>query len=387
MAGQDTSFDPALHGWPYGNNWDPAIVWSVLGIPLWSQALCGGMALAALDCFKHNIAIPRNLQRPRAGQPLFDYTVQRQRDSLDKMIPGFSRYVAHQPFESHHERWSHLIRDDSYFTIIKKYIAKDTPIILGLLNRYVGIPTSDTNTHHQVLVIGWSQHGPRITDRRIKIYDPNVPGQPVILVPIEGDGPPLDRFGKSDYDRYVPTFHGTLESTIRTGTYNFWGAGFVHDGLPPKRPPQTVAPEPQWGWRWCRKCQGLWFTGQGHAGVCAGGGGHDLAGSGLYGVSGSAGSLLPGQDQWRWCLRCQGLWFAGNGPTAPCPAGGSHASQGSGNYYLWHGANSSPWLQNGWRWCKKCQGLWFAENATAGACPSGQGHSADGSGPYILSHR
>jgi hypothetical protein len=46
--------------------------------------------------------------------------------------------------------------------------------------------------------------------------------------------------------------------------------------------------------------------------------------------------LAAVQDNWRWCNKCQGLWFAGSPPTKkkPCPAGGEHSQDGSGNYRL-----------------------------------------------------
>ena len=41
-----------------------------------------------------------------------------------------------------------------------------------------------------------------------------------------------------------------------------------------------------------------------------------------------------GQDNWRWCNKCQCLFFAGNASLGHCPAGGAHALEGSGNYTL-----------------------------------------------------
>ena len=63
---------------------------------------------------------------------------------------------------------------------------------------------------------------------------------------------------------------------------------------------------------------------------------------------------------WRWCHKCQGLYFAGN-PGSHCPAGAAHDSTGSGDYTL---INQSPLAigQHQWNWCHKCQGLFFAGN-------------------------
>jgi len=48
-------------------------------------------------------------------------------------------------------------------------------------------------------------------------------------------------------------------------------------------------------------------------------------------------ALYPSQSNWRWCNKCQGLFFGGN-PNPKCPAGGAHDKTGSGNYSLIHRA-------------------------------------------------
>lgn len=87
------------------------------------------------------------------------------------------------------------------------------------------------------------------------------------------------------------------------------------------------------------------------------------------------------QDNWRWCNKCQGLFFAGNPTTGACPAEGGHDYSSSGNYVLWVAPGAG---QDNWRWCNKCQGLFFAGNATTGACPAEGGHDYSGSGDYRL---
>jgi len=39
------------------------------------------------------------------------------------------------------------------------------------------------------------------------------------------------------------------------------------------------------------------------------------------------------QEHWKWCHKCQGLFFKDN-PGSACPKGGSHDDSGSGNYGL-----------------------------------------------------
>jgi hypothetical protein len=94
---------------------------------------------------------------------------------------------------------------------------------------------------------------------------------------------------------------------------------------------------------------------------------HTDIGSENYVLADSA-SGQPGQSNWRWCSKCQGLFFAGNPTLGVCPAGGAHTDVGSDNYVLPDSASGQPGQSN-WRWCSKCQGLFFAGNPTLGVCP------------------
>ena len=136
-------------------------------------------------------------------------------------------------------------------------------------------------------------------------------------------------------------------------------------------------------WRWCEKCQGLFFAGAPIAGTvggkCPAGGLHTAIGTGNYILALS--SNAPGQSDWRWCSKCQGLFFGGN-PGPKCPAGGEHTKSGSGNYVIVNNSPNDPG-QPDWRWCKKCQGLFFGGHPGS-KCPAGGEHSKTGSGNYSL---
>jgi len=150
--------------------------------------------------------------------------------------------------------------------------------------------------------------------------------------------------------------------------------------------PSVVAPplydfhaNEQADWRWCHKCQGLFFGGN-PGSHCPKGGPHNSKGSGNYRlVQNTPGA--HGQPKWRWCHKCQGLFFGGN-PGSHCPAGGAHDAAGSGNYVLVQNVPQSP-LQRHWRWCHKCQGLFFGDNPGS-HCPTGGAHDSTGSGDYSL---
>jgi hypothetical protein len=140
----------------------------------------------------------------------------------------------------------------------------------------------------------------------------------------------------------------------------------------------------QEGWRWCKKCQvmfyGLHSSG---LGACPAGGQHDPSQSGHYYIR--VEGAVPGVQQagWRWCKKCMGFWYAGGTSLGTCPAGGTHSQQGSGAYAAMLGGSAQQ-RQGGWRWCKVCMGMFYAGGGAAGVCPGGGGHNSTGSGQYAF---
>jgi hypothetical protein len=154
--------------------------------------------------------------------------------------------------------------------------------------------------------------------------------------------------------------------------------------------PLSFAEDRQDNWRWCHKCQSLFFGDVPHS-RCPVGGTHDASQSGNYSIL-YATANIAGQDNWRWCDKCQGLFFAGAGTA--CPAGGSH-NQGTTPYRLLESPVPGLNTQSGWHWCKRCGSLFFG-NGEGSRCPvhvvpsSGTGgvqtlpHDGGASGDYHL---
>jgi hypothetical protein len=156
----------------------------------------------------------------------------------------------------------------------------------------------------------------------------------------------------------------------------------------------------QANWRWCHKCQGFFFAGNPSKGVCpADRQPHDAGQSGSYLTRLGGESAPPGnsgppfyanysgqQGSWRWCQKCQGLFFAGNPSLGVCPADHQpHDGSQSGHYAIVFDDGASLVGQTNWRWCHKCQGLFFAGNPSQGVCPADQQpHDASQSGKYQL---
>ena len=140
------------------------------------------------------------------------------------------------------------------------------------------------------------------------------------------------------------------------------------------------------GWTWCRKCQGLFFSGNAlNSGVCpADKQAHDGSQSGRYAAV--LGEDAPGQQgRWRRCYKCQGMFFSGNRAQGVCPADSqSHDGSQSVNYAMVFDNMYMPTRQGSWRWCLKCQGFFFVGNPDKGTCPAGGVHDASASGWYAM---
>ena len=123
----------------------------------------------------------------------------------------------------------------------------------------------------------------------------------------------------------------------------------------------------QGGWRWCRKCQGLFFGPNQEKSICPSGGLHDGSKGSHYYLAHNDPNAC-GQAGWRWCNKCQGLFYAPSIKESKCPADGKcHVLSGSANYILTHNDSKAPG-QSGWRLCQKCKGL-FYDGSVKGLCP------------------
>ncbi len=137
----------------------------------------------------------------------------------------------------------------------------------------------------------------------------------------------------------------------------------------------------QGDWRWCNKCQGLYYGFGVATSHCPSGGTHapaEQTGSFDYQLPHGAIAGANEQPDWRWCSKCQGLYYGPGVAASHCPTSGTHASaaeSGSWNYHLPHDAPVNSPEQPDWRWCNKCQGLYYGPGVAASHCPTGGTHT------------
>jgi hypothetical protein len=90
------------------------------------------------------------------------------------------------------------------------------------------------------------------------------------------------------------------------------------------------------------------------------------------------------QADWRFCEKCQSMFFDGYPTKGVCPAGGTHSADGF-NFVLPHDVASSLG-QRDWRFCQKCQSMFFDGYPIKGVCAAGGAHSAAGYN-FVLPHK
>ena len=142
---------------------------------------------------------------------------------------------------------------------------------------------------------------------------------------------------------------------------------------------QPLDASAQRDWRYCDKCQAMFFDGYPTKGVCAGGA-HNAQGFNFmlpHDVPG------PGQPDWRYCEKCQTMFYDGYPTKGVCAAGGIHRAEGF-NFALPHDVPGPG--QPNWRYCERCQSMFFDGFPGKGVCPAGGGHRAQGFN-FVLPYR
>lgn len=140
----------------------------------------------------------------------------------------------------------------------------------------------------------------------------------------------------------------------------------------------------QKNWRYCGKYHEMFFDGYPDKGACPAGGGHAAIGF-MFSIEYNARRTqeIPGrhrQYDWRFCNKCDALFYDGYSDKGVCPRGGGHVAQGY-MFGLWDvsgpGFPGAP-RQSDWRFCNKCHVLFFDGYPDKGRCPAGGGHVAQG---------
>ena len=177
---------------------------------------------------------------------------------------------------------------------------------------------------------------------------------------------------------YTPDRRTAIEAGLRWMALLAGYAGPVH-----VQPLWAEDPR-QNNWRFCHKCQVMFFDGYPTKGTCAAGGAHEAAGYN-FNLTHDVAESGTGQKNWRYCAKCEAMFFDGYPDKGRCPNGGGHQASGL-NFVLTHGLPESPTSQKNWRYCGKCHAVFFDGFPTKGVCASGGTHQAAGLN-FVLHHQ
>ena len=135
-------------------------------------------------------------------------------------------------------------------------------------------------------------------------------------------------------------------------------------------------------WRWCDRCQGLFYGPEVANSACPACGTHtpplDQSGSGNVQPAGQRNPRPNTPERLAMVRQMSRLILWTKCRDSVCPAGGTHTrpdQSGSGNYSLPHNAFPDPTRQDNWLWCDKCQGLSFGPNVANSVCAAGGTHT------------
>jgi hypothetical protein len=163
-----TDFDPARHGFRFGNAFVNHIGF---GPVRWTaHGRCGGMAYAALDFFHAGRDAPQDQELPSDDSPLGRLIRERQIHSLINQAPGFLNGLLNPFGWRSRALFRRGLRPDGPLGWLRRTLETGRPVPLGLIGLRFGL----VNTHHQVVAFGCAV-GPREQDLRIALYDPNYP--------------------------------------------------------------------------------------------------------------------------------------------------------------------------------------------------------------------
>lgn len=179
-----TRFRSKNHGYPFRNRFNNDVI---SGVDVRTSGLCGGMSFSAIDYFKKSYPIPGRDYRPATHTKLHDYIYKRQVASLKNDVARWAELKADPTFGLRNKEffnWGLQGFGGGRLQELRAKIDRGEPAPLGLA-AYGSTGPGD----HQVVAIGYNlgrykgDLKAHKEDLRIRIYDPNHPGEELTLVP------------------------------------------------------------------------------------------------------------------------------------------------------------------------------------------------------------
>jgi hypothetical protein len=253
-----TAFNSVQHGFKFPNSFANSVVnIPELKIDFKTFGRCGGMAFAALDYWYNRFPMPQDSSLPVDGTPLSTYISKRLDVSLILNGPRNAAVAVAPDLPDLINKGVAKAMREEEFPALKQLIDGGKPWPIALVRaRNLGELTGGANIGHQVVAYGYEVGSP---DSKVLIYDNNHPDQEHTLT--------------------FSTVYDPSKLEVRHSNGETWRCFFVESYA--STLPFFLETQPDW--RWCHKCQGLFFSGgKSSAGTCPSGGQHDKTVSGNY---------------------------------------------------------------------------------------------------------
>lgn len=131
-------------------------------------------------------------------------------------------------------------------------------------------------------------------------------------------------------------------------------------------------------WRFCIKCQALFFDGYPDKGVCPADQANHVAAGYHFVVPYDVPQTATAQGAWRFCNKCYVLFFDGYPDKKTCPVADRKHRAAGYVFVISHDVAGEWDNQTEWRFCVKCQAMYYNGYPNPGRCAGAGLHEAAG---------
>jgi hypothetical protein len=196
---QAAAFLPSRHGFVFVNHFSGSVLSRSFGlasdmVQMSGFGLCGGMSFAAADYFAAGRPVPTQASQPAEGTALREYLHRRQMDSLGGLatgLPQVARFTSHMRAPDLGAAGTRVLSAAQLDSVVSQLQAGRL-VMLGLVyvrtagnKQDAAGPVGQPWENHQVLAYAAARPTQPGEPIRIRIYDPNFPGDDSAALVIE----------------------------------------------------------------------------------------------------------------------------------------------------------------------------------------------------------
>ncbi len=196
---QSAAFATSRHGFAFVNHFSGSVLSRSFGVAsdmvqMSGFGLCGGMSFAAADYFAAGRPVPTEARQPAEGTALREYLHRRQMDSLGGLaagLPQVARFTSHMRAPDLGAAGTRVFSAAHVDSVVRELQAGRL-VMLGLVyvrtagnKQDAAGPVGQPWENHQVLAYAAARPTRPGEPIRLRIYDPNFPGDDAAALLIE----------------------------------------------------------------------------------------------------------------------------------------------------------------------------------------------------------